>query len=343
MVQMKVTASILLAAAAIAPVVAQGFEAQDSLVTREDNEFESAFARDFDLELEERELDDDLFEREVEEELYGRARGGGGGGRSSSMKAGGRGMGRTMKFGGGGGGRGIRKASKGIGRVAAASVPAPETPSETREFNDDILEREFDEELYERARGGGGGGGRGFSMRTGGGGRGRMTRTGGGGGGRGRVMKFGGGGRGIRKGLGRVAAAAVPETPSETREFEDELFGRAGPSRPSGPRPKPTSAPKPTGVPKPPKPTSAPPRRNGPREFSEELEERDLDSHELFGRDVDLELFEREPEPFLFFNHIKKWWNNRKGKTPPAEDAAPETRSDDEMELLEREYYDELD
>ena len=70
MVQMKVTASVLLAAAAIAPVVANGFEAEDSLVTyvvslhttfpftdthfrcsREDNEFESSFARDFDLVL----------------------------------------------------------------------------------------------------------------------------------------------------------------------------------------------------------------------------------------------------------------------------------------------------
>jgi len=33
MVQMKVTASVLIAAAAIAPAVAYGFEAEDSLVT----------------------------------------------------------------------------------------------------------------------------------------------------------------------------------------------------------------------------------------------------------------------------------------------------------------------
>jgi len=63
---MKVTASVLLAAAAIAPVVAYSFEAEDSLVTREDNEFESSFARDFDVDdvqLEEREFDDDLYPR----------------------------------------------------------------------------------------------------------------------------------------------------------------------------------------------------------------------------------------------------------------------------------------
>jgi hypothetical protein len=63
---MKVTATVLLAAAAIAPVVAHPFEAEDSLVTREDNEFESSFARDFDVddvELEEREFDDDLYPR----------------------------------------------------------------------------------------------------------------------------------------------------------------------------------------------------------------------------------------------------------------------------------------
>ena len=33
MVQMKVTASVIIAAAAIAPAVAYGFEAEDSLVT----------------------------------------------------------------------------------------------------------------------------------------------------------------------------------------------------------------------------------------------------------------------------------------------------------------------
>jgi len=134
MVQMKVTASILLAAAVIAPVVAYGFEAEDSLATRENNEFEGAFARDFDLELEERELDDNLLEREFNEELVERARGGGGG-RSFSG-------GRIMKF---GGGRGIRK---GLGRVASA---ASETLSETREINDDILEREDEDELMVRS------------------------------------------------------------------------------------------------------------------------------------------------------------------------------------------------
>ena len=67
---MKVTAFFLLAAAAIAPVVASGFEAEDSLAmyvislftmfpltnmhfhcSRWDDEFEGSFARDFDLEL----------------------------------------------------------------------------------------------------------------------------------------------------------------------------------------------------------------------------------------------------------------------------------------------------
>jgi len=70
MVQIKVTASLLLAAAAVAPVVAYPVNAEDSLVTsvvtlliifrftdnvfqcsRADNEIASAFSRGFDLEL----------------------------------------------------------------------------------------------------------------------------------------------------------------------------------------------------------------------------------------------------------------------------------------------------
>jgi len=112
MVQMKVTASVLFIAGAIAPVVANGFEAEDSLVTRDDNELASYFERDFDLELEEREFHDDLFEREPV----------------------------GVKF--------MKKVFR-MGRKHGGSVTLPETP------NDGVFERGFEEELYERARGGG--------------------------------------------------------------------------------------------------------------------------------------------------------------------------------------------
>jgi len=65
---MKVTAAALIAAAAIAPAVAQSYYAEDSLVTREDyNDVDDLLARDYDLELEERDFydnEDDLFERD---------------------------------------------------------------------------------------------------------------------------------------------------------------------------------------------------------------------------------------------------------------------------------------
>jgi len=121
MVQMKITASVLIAAAAIAPAVAYGFEAEDSLVTRDDNEFASAYGRGLDLDLEEREFDEELYEREPF-----------------------RGMvavrGAVRKFRGG---------SRHRHGGSAPSTPT-ETQSERREFDDELLEREFDEELYER-------------------------------------------------------------------------------------------------------------------------------------------------------------------------------------------------
>jgi len=102
---MKVTAFLLLAAAAIAPVVASGFEAEDSLAIRWDDEFESSFDRDFDLELEEREFEDDLFKREAE------------------------------------GSRFLKKAF-GFGRKVGSSISPPQTPSETRElFEEEIYAR----------------------------------------------------------------------------------------------------------------------------------------------------------------------------------------------------------
>jgi len=113
MVQLKVTASVLLAAAVIAPVVASGFEAEDSLVIRGDDEFESSFARDFDLELEEREFEDDLFKREP----------------------------RGSRF--------LKKAFSFGGKVGS-SVSPPQTPDETREFNDDLFEYRSEEELHGR-------------------------------------------------------------------------------------------------------------------------------------------------------------------------------------------------
>jgi hypothetical protein len=278
---MKVTAaSVLIAAAAIVPVIANGFEAgaEGSLVIREDNEFENFVARDFDLELEEREFEDDLFEREP--------------GRGKFLK-------KAFKFGG--------KAAK--TGSALSSVTPPQTPSEIREFIDDLLERE---EFYERA------GGAGPSTR----GAGPSTR---------------GAGPSTR-GAGPSTRGAGPSTrgagPS-TRGVGPSTRG-AGPStRGAGPSTRGTG-----------------PRKRSnefdddllEREFDEELMEREIDGDELFGRDVDLELFEREPEPILFINHIKKWLKNRKAKkTAAAEDAPAETRSFDEMELMEREYYDELD
>jgi len=300
MVQMKLTASVLLAAAAIAPVLANVLEAENSLLTREDNEFESSFARDLDLDFEEREFEDDLLEREP--------------GRGKFLK-------KASKF-------GLKTGS------ALTSITPPETPSETREFNDDVFEREFDEELYERGRGGRGkglsmkaSGGR-KGMKSYGGKKGRMMKAGGG---KGRMMKTGRG-RGtmkaLRKGnkaLGKISQSVpsapaesqppAPQAETEAREFNDDILEREFDEELSE------------------------------REVDEELMEREIDDDELFSRDVDFELFEREPEPF--FDRIKKWWKNltkgKKKNAPPAEDAAAETRSVEDMEVLERESYDELD
>jgi len=61
--QIKVTAVALVAAAVIAPAVASSFNTEDSLVTREIDELNDFFARDF--ELEERDFDDnELLERD---------------------------------------------------------------------------------------------------------------------------------------------------------------------------------------------------------------------------------------------------------------------------------------
>jgi len=181
MVQMKVAASVLLAAAAIVPVV-NSFEVYKSLVTSpEDNEFESSFVRDFEIELEEREIDDDIVEREPF-------------GRKFIRKA-------------------FRKGRKGAGSIGS-SVTLPQTPTEIREFDDDlrVIERESEEEPRRHARGFGGG--RGFSMKTGGGRRGRMVRQ-------------GSGGMGLRKALGRIVSSAPPPaSPIDTREFNDDLLER---------------------------------------------------------------------------------------------------------------------
>jgi len=248
MVQIKVTASILIAAAAIVPVIANGFEAEDSLVLREDSQLDSSFARELDLELEEREFEDDLVEREPL---------------------------RGLNF--------IRKAQKYVGSVESSITP-PQTPSETREFNDDLLEREFDEELSERE-----------------------------------VDEELSG----REFDEELSEREFDEELSE-REFDEELSERDLDEELS---------------------EREFDEELSEREFEDELTEREVDGDELFDRDVDSELFEREPEPFLFFNRIKTWWKDRKGKktdATPAEDS-PETRSFDEMELLERDYYDELD
>jgi hypothetical protein len=312
MVQMKLTASVLLAAAAIVPVLANGLEAETSLLTREDNELESSFARDLDLDFEEREFEDDLFEREP--------------GRGKFLK-------KAFKF-------GVKGAKAGS---SLPSVTPPETPSETREFNDDVFEREFDEELYERARIGRGGkgllmkaaGGR-KGMKSGGGKKGRMMKAGGG---KGRKMKSGrgkGAMKALKKGnkaLGKVSQS-IPSAPAESqpppqaepeaREFNDDILEREFDEELS---------------------EREFDEELSEREFDEELMEREIDDDELFSRDVDFELFEREPEPF--FDRIKKWWKNltkgKKKNAPAAADDAAETRSVDEMEVLEREYYDELD
>jgi len=167
MVQMKVAASVLLAAAAIVPVV-NSFEVYKSLViSPEDNEFESSFVRDFDIELEEREIDDDIVEREPF-------------GRKFISKA-------------------FRKGRKGAGSIGSSvTLPHFGTPTEIREFDDDlrVIERESEEEPRRHARGFGGG--RGFSMKSGGGRRGRMVRPG----------------------------SAPFSSPIDTREFNDDLLER---------------------------------------------------------------------------------------------------------------------
>jgi hypothetical protein len=289
---MKVTAaSVLIAAAAIVPVIANGFEAgaEDSLVIREDNEFENFVARDFDLELEEREFEDDLFEREP--------------GRGKFLK-------KAFKFGG--------KAAK--TGSALSSVTPPQTPSETREFIDDLLERE---EFYERA-GGAGPSTRGAGPSTRGAGpstRGAGPST------RGAGPSTRGAGPSTR-GAGPSTRGAGPSTRGtgprkRSNEFDDDLLEREFDEELS---------------------EREFDEELAEREVEEELMEREIDGDELFGRDVDEELFEREPEPILFINHMKKWLKNRKAKnTAAAEDAPAETRSFDEVELLERGYYDELD
>lgn len=122
MVQMKVTAAALIAAAAIAPAVATSYYADDSLATREDyNDVDDLLARDFDYELEERDFydnEDDLFVREP-----------------------------FMGF------NHLRKLwrhKKTLQQPQQGSDSAPATPVEAREFDeDDLFTREF-EEMFER-------------------------------------------------------------------------------------------------------------------------------------------------------------------------------------------------
>jgi len=65
MVQIKATAAALVAAAVIAPAVAQSYYAEDAVVAREDyNDFNDVFARDLEFDLQERDFDHELFERE---------------------------------------------------------------------------------------------------------------------------------------------------------------------------------------------------------------------------------------------------------------------------------------
>jgi hypothetical protein len=263
---MKVTASVLIAAAAIAPALAYGFEAEDSLVTRDDNEFASAYGRGLELDLNEREFDEELYQREPF-----------------------RGMGRNRFRGGN------RHHHHG---ESAPSTPTSEGQNERREYNDDLFEREFDEELYQREP---------F---------------------RGKGM-FRGARNGLRSGnRHHHHSESAPSTPSsetqnERREFDDDLLEREfdeelyqrEPIRGMGrirtsqsgnrhhlhhSRPPAVEA------------------QNERREFDDELMEREYDS----------ELFEREPEPL--FGFIKKWFNKKKAPAPDAE--APEARDFDELD-----------
>jgi len=142
MVQFKVTASLLLAAAAIVPAVAYPVKAEDSVVTREENEIASSFARSFDLELVEREFDEELYEREpypAFPKLNKMASNAGGGRKGLKGLKGIRELTDEELY-----GRAIRS-SKSVSGSA---------PHYVRELTKDVLDREFDEELYGRARGG---------------------------------------------------------------------------------------------------------------------------------------------------------------------------------------------
>jgi len=341
MVQMKITASVLIAAAAIAPAVAYGFEAEDSLVTRDDNEFASAYGRGLDLDLEEREFDEELYEREPF-----------------------RGMGAVR-----GAVRKFRGGSRHRHGGSAPSTPT-ETQSERREFDDELLEREFDEELYEREPFRGMGAVRGAVRKFRGGSRHRQGGSApttptepqserrefddellerefdeelyerepfrGMGAVRGAVRKFRGGSRHRHGG----SAPSTPTEPqSERREFDDEFLEREfdeelyerEPFRGMGAvrgavRKFRGGSRHRHGGSAPSTPTEPQSER---REFDDELMEREFDD-ELFGREYDSELFEREPEPL--FGFIKKWFNKKKAPAPAAEAAPAEARDFDELD-----------
>jgi len=421
MVQMKITASVLIAAAAIAPAVAYGFEAEDSLVTRDDNEFASAYGRGLDLDLNEREFDEELYEREPFRGMGAvrgavrKFRGGsrhrqGGSAPSTPTESERREFNEELyerePFRGMGAVRGaVRKFRGGSRHRQGGSAPSTptESQSERREFDDDLLEREFDEELYQReplraqdlpniVRG---------SRRTSGGGNGRRQRGTalerrefdeelyerepfrGMGAVRGAVRKFRGGSRHRQggsapstptesqserrefdddllerefdeelyerepfRGMGAVRGAvrkfrggsrhrqggSAPSTPtesqSERREFDEELYERE-PFRGMGAvrgavRKFRGGSRHRQGGSAPSTPTESQSER---REFDDKLMEREFDD-ELFGREYDSELFEREP----LFGFIKKWFNKKKAPAPAAEAAPAEARDFDELD-----------
>jgi len=120
MVQMKVTAAALIAAAAIAPAVATSYYADDSLATREYYDVDDLLARDYEYELEERDFYDNEDDLYVREPFMG--------------------MNHLKKW----------WRHKKTMQQPQQSPDAPSTPVEAREFDeDDLFTREF-EEMFER-------------------------------------------------------------------------------------------------------------------------------------------------------------------------------------------------
>ncbi|CAA7271084.1 unnamed protein product [Cyclocybe aegerita] len=295
MVQVKTAASLFLAAAAVAPAVAYPYyDADDSLVTREDNEFAGGiYGRRFTPHrLSERDDFEELMEREEFEDL----------------------MERDPLL-------GFNHLKKWIKGRKGAAAPAPDAGAEYArelEFDEDLFTREFDE-LMEREP----------------------------------ILGF----NHLRKWLGKKKTAPAAEGNFESpplvgRESTNEVVfarevdelearepgfltwikGIFNPKKKAEEEKKKKEA-------EAAKKAAAEPAAPEARDYDELLERYfdDLQERELSTSEEEL----MAREPFLGINHLRKWIKGRKGAAADPSAEAPVAREYDE--LLEREFYDDLD